>query len=124
MQQQARGARPRRGIGHWYGQKKVVLSPAAAKDMKERHAKFQEDLAGERARVEALRSHPDLACSCCGAPWVAGSCSKRCTSAILGRQRSHAVVSVPQAEIPLPQAPVADAAPPPPQDVLPSFDEP
>jgi hypothetical protein len=83
----------KRGIGHWYGKKQVVPSTDEQKARKVRFAKFQEDLAAERARVEALKNHPDLECSACGQKFVgAPKCPKGCL-------RGHGVVKVPHAVI-------------------------
>lgn len=83
----------KRGIGHWYGKKQVVPSTDEQRARKVRFAKFQEDLAAERARVEALKNHPDLECSACGQKFVgAPKCPKGCL-------RGHGVVKVPHAVI-------------------------
>jgi hypothetical protein len=83
----------KRGIGHWYGKKQVVPSTAEQQARKVRFAKFQEDLAAERARVEALKQHPDLECSACGEKFAgAPKCPKGCL-------RSHGVVKVPHAVV-------------------------
>jgi hypothetical protein len=91
----------------WHGKKRVKLSPEAAKARKLRHAQFQEALAAERVRAEALLQDMNAVCSACGAPMVKETknekgevisrarvqvCPRQCSVALLGRQRSHGVV--------------------------------
>ena len=110
---QQRPPKNRRGIRIWSGKKRLVLSPEVAKQRKANFAKFQEELAAERARAEALANHPDAVCSACGAPLRhpetgqrIDSCPKSCM-ALFGKQRSHAVVFEKQ---PLPNQAAVEAA--------------